>query len=166
MTTTRAGSGCPTLPRAKSAGSSRSCGFRRGAGRPTWPRSDLELDDAATGSALHAEAAAQATLTADASLLALPATQAAAEGARAEMADLAQQAARMQEEGRRADAQAQVQRMQAVAAAAPPQQAAALMNTAGEYANDVSSIQGAGGAASKALKQKAFDAVRAPVAGW
>lgn len=122
---------------------------------------ELQFDDARTGDTQHAEATAQVTLTADRALLGLPPTEAAAAGAKAELADLAQQAARYQELGRRAEAQAQLAAMQAVAKKAP-----SVAPEATAYANDIASISGAGGAASKSVKQKAFDAVRAPVAGW
>ena len=130
---------------------------------------ELQFDDAATGSAQRAEANAQITLTADATLQATPATDAAAEGAKAEMADLAQQAALDQEQGRRAEARARIALLRAVATKAAreaPAAAVPMMQAAGDYERDVSAIQGAGGAESKFLKQKTFDAVRAPKAGW
>ena len=130
---------------------------------------ELQFDDAVSGSAQRAEANAQITLTADATLQAIPATDAAAEGAKAEMADLAQQAALDQEQGRRAEARARIALLRAVATKAAreaPAAAVPMMQAAGDYERDVSAIQGAGGAESKFLKQKTFDAVRAPKAGW
>jgi len=130
---------------------------------------ELRLDDAATGAVANARDAAQATFTSDATLLALAPTGAAVEGAKAEMADLAQQAAHLQEEGRRPEAAARVQALRAVAmkaGRAAPASLAPMLQAAGEYEKDVTAIDAPGGAASKALKQKAYDAVRAPVAGW
>ncbi|MFN2546937.1 MAG: VWA domain-containing protein [Myxococcales bacterium] len=130
---------------------------------------ELQFDDVASGSAQHAEANAQVTLTADRALQAVPATEAAAEGAKAEMAVLAQQAALDQEQGRRAEALARIAAMRAVAvtaARAVPGAATPVMQAATDYARDVDAIRGAGDAQSKQLKQKAFDAVRAPKAGW
>ena len=85
------------------------------------------------------------------------------------MADLAQQAALDQEQGRRAEARARIALLRAVATKAAreaPAAAVPMMQAAGDYERDVSAIQGAGGAESKFLKQKTFDAVRAPKAGW
>jgi len=130
---------------------------------------ELQFDDAVSGSAQRAEANAQITLTADATLQATPATDAAAEGAKAEMADLAQQAALEQGQGGRAEARAGIVLLRAVATKAAresPTAAVPMMQAAGDYERDVSAIQGAGGAESKFLKQKTFDAVRAPKAGW
>ncbi|MCA1829129.1 MAG: hypothetical protein LC689_19575 [Myxococcales bacterium] len=82
---------------------------------------------------------------------------------------LAQQAALDQEQGRRAEALARIAAMRAVAvtaARAVPGAATPVMQAATDYARDVDAIRGAGDAQSKQLKQKAFDAVRAPKAGW
>jgi Ca-activated chloride channel family protein len=130
---------------------------------------ELRLDDAASGAVASARDAAQAAFTSDPGLLALAPTGAAVEGAKAEMADLAQQAAHLQEEGRRPEAAARVQALRAVAmkaGRAAPASLAPMLQAAGDYEKDVSAIDAPGGAASKALKQKAYDAVRAPVAGW
>lgn len=120
---------------------------------------ELKFDDA-EGGALQALLRAQGAFTSDPALLALR-TAAAVDGARAEMADIAQQAARMQEEGRRAEAQADLRRIHQLAAQAP-----AAAKEAAEYDQGISFIDAPGSAASKAVKQKAFDALRAPVAGW
>jgi Ca-activated chloride channel family protein len=130
---------------------------------------ELRLDGPASGAVASARDAAQATFTSDPGLLALAPTGAAVEGAKAEMADLAQQAAHLQEEGRRPEAAARVQALRAVAmkaGRAAPASLAPMLQAAGDYEKDVSAIDAPGGAASKALKQKAYDAVRAPVAGW
>jgi len=47
-----------------------------------------------------------------------------------------------------------------------PASAKEIARAAAEYETDVGAIEGAGSAASKKLKQRVFDAVRAPVAGW
>jgi Ca-activated chloride channel family protein len=130
---------------------------------------ELRLDDAASGAGAAAVSSVQAAYTADPGLLALAPTAAAVEGAKAEIADLAQHAARLQEEGRRREAAAQVavlRRVAMEAARSAPAAAAPMMRTAAEYADGVAAIDVPGGAADKALKQKAFDAVRAPVGGW
>jgi Ca-activated chloride channel family protein len=124
---------------------------------------------AANGAPQRARTVARATFTADAALLALPPTEAAAAGAKAEMAQLADQAARYQESGDRREARARLgalNRVAAQAAAAVPASAAEMKLAADEYERGVVDIDFAGGAASKKLKQKASDALRAPVAGW
>src|SRR3989442_4499563 len=127
---------------------------------------ELAFEDA-RGEEQRARTVAQATFTSDASLLALAPTEAAASGTRAEMAELADQAARLQEAGRRGEAQARVAALQRVAARPlSPPRPKEIARAAAEYETDVGAIEGAGGAASKKLKQRVFDAVRAPVAGW
>jgi Ca-activated chloride channel family protein len=125
---------------------------------------ELRFDEAA-GGGKFSQASAQATFTSDSSLLAQAPTDAAVQGAKAEMADLALQAARLQEEGRRAEAQAQMMKLRQVAGKAAPA-SPAVMAQASEYERDVSAIGAPGSAASKKLKERAFDVVRAPVAGW
>jgi Ca-activated chloride channel family protein len=123
----------------------------------------------ATGEQQNARAVAQATFTSDASLLAQAPTQAAATGASAEMAELAQQAAQLRETGDRQEARARldaVNRIAARAARTAPARAAEIARAASEYERDVNAIDEPGGAASKKLKARTFDAVRAPVAGW
>jgi Ca-activated chloride channel family protein len=123
----------------------------------------------ATGEQRTARAVAQATFTSDASLLAQPPTQAAAAGASAEMAELAQQAALLQERGDRREARARldaVKRVAAQGARAAPASAAEIARAASEYEQGVIAIDALGGVASKKLKSRAFDQVRAPVAGW
>ena len=132
-------------------------------------RVQLRFDDAASGAGAEASAIVQGAYTTDSGLLALVRTGAAVEGAKAEMAELAQHAAQLQEAGRRDEAAAQVALLRSVAvqtASVAPAAAAPMMRAAGDYASEVSAIDGPGGAASKALKQKTFDAVRAPVQGW
>ncbi len=132
-------------------------------------RVQLKLDDAATGAGSEASASVQGAYTAEAGLLSLAPTGAAVEGGKAEMADLAQLAARLQGSGRRDEAAAQVALLRGVArrtASDAPASAAPMMKAAADYSTEVSSIEAPGDAASKALKQKAFDAVRAPVKGW
>ena len=129
---------------------------------------ELRFEDA-SGEERRAQAAAQATFTSDAGLLALAPGSAAVEGAKAEMAQLATAAAVLREAGRRDEARQQVEELKRVAmraAAAVPAQARLVSEQAHDYAIEVDTIDAPGGAASKALKQKAFDAVRAPVAGW
>ena len=123
----------------------------------------------ATGERRTARAVAQATFTSDASSLAQAPTQAAAAGASAEMAELAQQAALLQEKGDRREARARldaVKRVAAQVARVAPASAAEIARAAIEYERGVDAIDAPGGVASKKLKARAFDQVRAPVAGW
>lgn len=123
----------------------------------------------ANGAPQHASAVAKATFTADASLLGLPATAASAAGAKAEMAQLADQAARFQERGDRQEARARLGTLNRVAAQAAlvvPASAGEMKSVADEYERGVVNIDFAGSAASKRLKEKASDALRAPVEGW
>jgi Ca-activated chloride channel family protein len=126
----------------------------------------LSFDDE-EGQPRKAEVRAGATLTADASRLAEPAGPAAVEGARAELAELATRAARLREQGKPAEARAHFFLMQKVArAAALAVPAASIIREEESYERDVAAVDRAGGAASKKLKEKAFDAVRAPVKSW
>ena len=131
----------------------------------------LTFADAA-GADHRCEAAAQATFTADRALLGQAPTAAATNGARIEMAQLAQQAAEARERGDLHAAQTGLAALQAVArraqAAAPAREAAALAEEATELDGEVSAMAaGAGGSvAGKKVKQRAFDAARAPVTGW
>ena len=124
----------------------------------------------AQGTAHRAEAAAQAAFTADRSLLGLPPTDALAHGVRAEMAELAQSAAELKGAGRADEAREEMVRMRQVvhraARMAPAKVAGELQDEESAYDTGVQSISGANDAPSKAVKQKSFDAVRAPVAGW
>lgn len=140
-----------------------------GRGLAELARVDLKFDDAASGAGEEAFAAVQGAYTSEAALLSLLPTGAAVEGAKVEMAELAQHAAQLQEAGRRDEAAAQVALLRGLAlqtARVVPAAAAPMMQAAGDYAQEVFAIDGPGGAASKALKQKTFDAVRAPVRGW
>jgi len=123
----------------------------------------------AAGGLQEARTVARATFTSDAALLAQAPTQAAAAGASAEMAELAEQAARDRESGDRAGAQARleaVSHIAALAAEAEPSRAVEISLEAFSYRKDVEAIDAMGDAASKKLKARTFDAVRAPVAGW
>jgi len=124
----------------------------------------------AQGTAHRDEAAAQAAFTADRSLLGLPPTDALAHGVRAEMAELAQSAAELKGAGRADEAREKMVRMRQVvhraARMAPAKVAGELQDEESAYDTGVQSISGANDAPSKAVKQKSFDAVRAPVAGW
>jgi len=51
-------------------------------------------------------------------------------------------------------------------AQAAPASAAEIVQMASEYEIGVDAIQSSGDAAAKKVKEKAFDAVRAPAAGW
>ena len=132
-------------------------------------RVEVTFSDAA-GAGHRGEAAAQATFTSNRTLLGEGPTEAARWGAEAEMAVLAQEAAEAREQGRAEDSGRNVAALQKVAAraqaAAPPPVAAALAARASEYGAAVGDLGVAGGAASKELKQRAFDSVRAPVSGW
>ena len=123
----------------------------------------------AGGGEQRARIVVRATFTSDASLLALPPTEAAAAGAKAEMARLADQAARFQERGDLREARARLGTLNRIAqatAAALPARAREVKLSAEEYQSGVAEIDAPGSAASKKLKQKAFDALRAPVQGW
>ena len=56
--------------------------------------------------------------------------------------------------------------MNGIAAAAPPAAMPALRKEAESYDVGVNDIQAGGDVASKSVKQKAFDSLRAPVSGW
>jgi len=123
----------------------------------------------AAGEPRQARAVARATFTSDAGLLAQAPTQAAATGASAEMAELAEQAARYKESGDRRAARARldaVSRIAREAAQAVPASSGELARLKDGYERDVQEIDAPGDAASKKLKARTFDAVRAPVAGW
>jgi Ca-activated chloride channel family protein len=129
---------------------------------------ELAFEDA-QGEVRHAQASAQAIFTSETARLDEPAGPAAASGAKAEMAEMATKAASLRESGRRAEATAQLvslHKVARVAAAAAPAEATMLAGVAASYERDVEQVDQPGGAASKKLKEKAFDAVRAPVAGW
>jgi hypothetical protein len=129
---------------------------------------ELRFEDA-QGAEQSARSVAQAAFTSDRGSLAEAPNAAAVEGAKQEMAQLADQAARYQEEGRRDEAKARVDQLKQVAsraAAVAPAQAAAISKQALEYDDEVRAISGRGSAMSKKVKEQAFDAARAPVAGW
>jgi Ca-activated chloride channel family protein len=139
-----------------------------GKGRADLAAVELAFEDA-QGEAQKAQATAQAVFTSETARLDEPAGPAAAAGAKAEMAELATKAASLRESGRRAEASAQLVSLHNVAraaAAAAPAEASVLAGVEESYERDVQQIDQPGGAASKKLKEKAFDAVRAPVAGW
>jgi Ca-activated chloride channel homolog len=123
----------------------------------------------ATGEQQKAREVAQATFTSEAALLGQAPTQAAATGASVEMAELAQEAAQFREKGDGREARARldaVNRVAARAAKVAPASSAQIARAATEYERLVEAIDAPGGAASKKVKARAFDAVRAPVAGW
>jgi Ca-activated chloride channel homolog len=129
---------------------------------------ELSFEDA-QGESRHAQASAQATFTSESARLDEPAGPAAAYGAKAEMAEMANRAASLRESGRHAEAKAQLISLRKVAnlaAAASPADGAGLASVAESYEHDVEQVDQPGGAASKKLKEKTFDAARAPVAGW
>ena len=132
-------------------------------------QTDLALVEVVYDDGKTVQATASASFTRDGGKLAEAPGPAALEGARLEMAEAAESAARLREEGRREEAKAQLANLYSIAnraAAAAPAQAAAMHSKADEYRDDVQAIEGAGSAAGKRLKEKAFDAARAPVAGW
>ncbi len=126
----------------------------------------------ATGADHRCEAAAQATFTADRAQLGEAPTAAAAYGARVEMAQLAKDAAESREKGELQQAQAQLSALRSVSlkaqASAPAPVAAALAEEAMQLDGEVSGVAGGvvGDVAGKKVKQRAFDAARAPVKGW
>ena len=128
----------------------------------------LSFEDA-QGEARRASASASATFTNESARLEEPAGPAAAYGAKAEMAEMASHALSLRESGRRDEAWAQLLSLHDVArkaGAAAPAEAAGLASVAESYEREVQQVDQPGGAASKKLKEKTFDAVRAPVAGW
>jgi len=56
--------------------------------------------------------------------------------------------------------------LQATAVAAPPAAIPALKKEADAYEDALVEIHAGGDVASKEVKQKAFDSLRAPVSGW
>ena len=132
---------------------------------------ELLFADAA-GADHRCETAAQATLTADRARLGEAPTAAAANGARVEMAQLAQQAADSRGKGELQQAQTQLAALRSVSrkaqASAPAPVAAALAEESMRIDDEVSAVTAGagGGAAAKMVKQRAFDAARAPVMGW
>jgi Ca-activated chloride channel family protein len=129
-----------------------------GQGELPLAEAELRFDDA-RGETVDLRATARAVLTADALRLAEAPGPAAALGAKAEMAVLAGEAARLRESG--IDDGAELRALRQVAARSP-----AVAADAESYERDVQAVGRGGGAASKKLKEKVFDAARAPVAGW
>ena len=141
-----------------------------GRGAADLARVELAFADA-EGADHKCAAAAQATFTADRARLGEAPTAAAANGARVEMAQLAQQAAEAREKGSVEEAQRQLSAMRVVSLraqkSAPAPVAAAMAAETRELDDEVGAVtSGAGGAAGKKVKQQAFDAARAPVMGW
>ena len=133
-------------------------------------RVQLAFADAA-GADHRCETAAQATFTADRAQLGQAPTAAATNGARVEMAQLAQQAAQAREKGKAQDARSSLAALRVVSlraqGAAPGPVAAAMAAEAVQLDDEVNAVtEGAGGVAGKKVKQRAFDAARAPVSGW
>ncbi len=137
------------------------------------PLAHVELLFADAAGADHrCETAAEATFTADRAQLGEAPTAAAANGARVEMAQLAEQAADSREKGDLQQARNQLAALRSVSlkaqASAPPKEAAVLASDSMQFDAEVNAITGGavGGAAGKKVKQRAFDAARAPVQGW
>jgi Ca-activated chloride channel homolog len=132
-------------------------------------RVSLSFTDA-TGAAHAAQTVARASFTSDAALLQVRANEALAYGARAEMAELARDAAELKGRGRVEEARKRIGAMkflvQGVVAAAPPASTPELQNQVTAYETAIGGIHAAGDVASKQVKQKAFDSVRAPTSGW
>jgi Ca-activated chloride channel family protein len=129
---------------------------------------ELSFADA-RGDRQHAQATAAALFTREAQLLSQPLLAPAIEGAKMEMAEMAQKAAELRESGRADEARLQIMSLHKVAAqavAAAPALAGNVAAQADSYDKDVSAISRAGDASAKKLKERAFDAARAPVAGW
>ncbi|MFL5312074.1 MAG: vWA domain-containing protein [Myxococcales bacterium] len=122
------------------------------------------------GAAHRSEVIARGSFTGKAALLGMPASEALAHGARAELAELARDAAELKGDGRAEEARQRVGEMRvllrSVAAAAPPAAMPALENEAKDYQLALDGIRGGGDVPSKRVKQKAFDSLRAPVSGW
>ena len=124
----------------------------------------------AEGAAHRAETTARGSFTLEPARLALRANEALAHGARAELAELARDAAELKGAGKVEEARKLQTRMRylvnGIAAAAPPAAMPALRKEAESYDVGVNDIQAGGDVASKSVKQKAFDSLRAPVSGW
>jgi Ca-activated chloride channel family protein len=129
----------------------------------------LSFADSA-GAPHQSETTARGSFTAKASLLGLRANEALAYGARAELAELARDAAELKGAGKADEARKRLDQMQELvsgaAVAAPPAAMPALRKEAETYLIELDDIQAGGDVASKRVKQKAFDSVRAPVSGW
>src|SRR5712671_444268 len=129
----------------------------------------LSFADSA-GAPHQSETTARGSFTAKASLLGLRANEALAYGARAELAELARDAAELKGAGKADEARKRLDEMQELvsgaAVAAPPAAMPALRKEAETYLIELDDIQAGGDVASKRVKQKAFDSVRAPVSGW
>ena len=119
------------------------------------------------GAAHRAETTARGSFTLQPARLALRANEALAHGARAELAELARDAAELKGAGKVEEARKLQTRMRylvnGIAAAAPPAAMPALRKEAESYDVGVNDIQAGGDVASKSVKQKAFDSLRAPV---
>jgi len=122
------------------------------------------------GAAHRSETSAGGSFTRKAALLGVPANEALAYGARAELAELARDAAELKGGGRAEEARQRVDQMRilldSTAAAAPAAAMPALRKEAKLYQIDLDGIRGDGDAAAKRVKQQAFDSLRAPIEGW
>lgn len=123
----------------------------------------------AGGKVFAAAAAAGGTFTAEVERLREAPRQAAAEGAKAEMAQLARRALVAFEQGDADKGQkmeAEIDDLSNRVAKELPAAAPAMAAQAREWRSAVGLGAMGGGAEKKAMKQKAFDALRAPTAGW
>jgi hypothetical protein len=122
------------------------------------------------GVAHRSETLARGSFTRQATLLGARANEALAHGARAELAELARDAAELKGKGRAAEAAQRVGEMQLLlrdaAVAAPPASMPALAKEANDYRIELDGVRMGGDVASKRVKQRAFDSLRAPVSGW
>jgi len=122
------------------------------------------------GVAHRSEIAARGSFTGEPERLALRANEALAHGARAELAELARDAAELKGAGKAEEARKLQVRMRSlmtgIAAAAPAAMMPSLRKEAESYDLAVDDVQTGGDVASKNVKQKAFDSLRAPVSGW
>jgi Ca-activated chloride channel homolog len=132
-------------------------------------RVSLSFADSA-GAQHRSETTARGSFTAERARLAVRANEALAHGARAELAELARDAAELKGAGRVDEARKLQARMRylvsGIAVAAPPAAMPALLEEAASYDVAVDGIQAGGDVASKSVKQKAFDSLRAPISGW
>lgn len=123
----------------------------------------------ARGKQFAAAAGAGGTFTAQVERLREAPRQAAAEGAKAEMAQLARRAMVAFEQGNAAQGQhleAAIDGLSERVAKDLPAAAPAMAAQARDWRSSVDKGALGGRAEKKAMKQKAFDALRAPTAGW
>lgn len=139
-----------------------------GRGEALVARATVSCADAA-GRSFRAASEAGGVYTADAARLAEPPSEVAAMGAKAEMASLAQQAVRAFEQGDKKAAaalDAQIDDVSVRVQRELPAMAAPMQDEARQWRGAVGASATGGAMERKAAKQKAFDATRAPTAGW